>query len=128
VATEPDDPERVSAREPEAEKVIEILKKVRDTLRANRHLAVNDAVARVNPDRPRMGELLPSRQLEPRARYGANRRRGKVRRFAVKKRKRKGFGWMQWSSAVVYGSWGLFDDYGIRYSGRAKASPTETAP
>jgi RNA-directed DNA polymerase len=38
-----------------------------------------------------------------------------VRRFAMKKRKRKGFGWRRWSSAVVYGAWGLFNDYRVRY-------------
>lgn len=45
----------------------------------------------------------------------------KVRRFAMKnmknmkKRKRNGFGWRWQSSAVVYGTWGLFDDYQVRY-------------
>ena len=36
--------------------------------------------------------------------------------------KRKGFGWSRWSSEVVYGEWGLFNDYRIRYYGAAKAS------
>jgi len=113
---------------PKRKKVIEILRKVRDTLRDNRHLAVKDAVARVNlivrgwTNYFRVGNS--SRELDT-VRTGVER---KVRRFAVKKRKRKGFGWTQWSSAVVYGSWGLFDDYGIRYRVRAKASPTETEP
>jgi RNA-directed DNA polymerase len=46
----------------------------------------------------------------------------KVRRFAVKKLKRKGFGWTRWSSDVVYKVWGLFNDYRIRYYAAAKAS------
>ena len=37
----------------------------------------------------------------------------KVRRLAAKKCKRKGFGWKRWSSAVVYGTWGLFRDYRV---------------
>ena len=49
----------------------------------------------------------------------------KVRRFAVKKLKRRGLGWARWSSAVVYGTWGLYNDYRVRYRGRAKAAPAE---
>ncbi|HJW74792.1 MAG TPA: group II intron maturase-specific domain-containing protein, partial [Thermoleophilia bacterium] len=46
----------------------------------------------------------------------------KVRRWAVKKLKRKGFGWTRWSRDVVYQGWGLFNDYRIRYYSAAKAS------
>jgi len=35
----------------------------------------------------------------------------KVRRFAAKQRKRTGFAWKPWSSAIVYGTWGRFRDY-----------------
>jgi RNA-directed DNA polymerase len=45
-----------------------------------------------------------------------------VRRLAAKKCKRKGFGWRRWSSAVVYGTWGLFRDYRVVYWS-AKACP-----
>jgi RNA-directed DNA polymerase len=51
----------------------------------------------------------------------------KVRRFAAKKRQRSGFGWKRWSSAIVYGQWGLFADYHVVYAGaKARASHTET--
>jgi hypothetical protein len=36
--------------------------------------------------------------------------------------KRKGFGWKRWSSAVVYGTWGLYRDYRVVYWS-AKACP-----
>jgi RNA-directed DNA polymerase len=108
---------------PRRKKVIEVLRKVKDTLRASRHLSVRDAVARVNPvlrgwvNYFRIGNS--SRELDT-VRTGVER---KVRRFAVKKLKRRGFGWTRWSSAVVYGSWGLYDDYQIRYPHRrAKAA------
>ena len=110
---------------PRRKKVIEVLRKVRDTLRGSRHLSVHDAVTRVNPivrgwvNYFRIGNS--SRELDT-VRTGVER---KVRRFAVKKRKRKGFGWTRWSSETVYGAWGLFDDYQVRYRGRAKAALTE---
>ncbi len=109
---------------PRRKKVIDILRKVRDTLRASRHLSVRDAVARVNPivrgwvNYFRIGNS--TREFDA-VRTGVER---KVRRFAVKKMKRRGFGWARWSSGVVYGAWGLFDDYQIRYATRAKAAPS----
>jgi RNA-directed DNA polymerase len=45
----------------------------------------------------------------------------KVRRFAAKRSKRGGFGWKRWSREVVYGAWGLFDDYRITYYAPLKA-------
>jgi hypothetical protein len=107
---------------PRRKKVVEILRKVRDTLRGSQHLAVRGAVTRVNPivrgwaNYFRVGNS--SRELDA-VRTGVER---KVRRFAVKKLKRRGFGWSRWSSDVVYGTWGLYDDYRVRYYGRAKAS------
>jgi RNA-directed DNA polymerase len=126
VATEPDDQERVSDTSPRRKKVIEILRKVRHTLRNSRHLTVQDAVARVNlivrgwANYFRVGNS--SRELDT-VRTGVER---KVRRFAVKKLKRRGLGWTRWSSAIVYGSWGLYNDYRVRYRTRAKAAPVET--
>jgi len=113
---------------PRRKKVIEVLRKVRDTLRNSRHLSVQQAVARVNPivrgwvNYFRVGNS--SRQLDT-VRTGVER---KVRRFAVKKLKRKGFGWTRWSSAIVYGSWGLYNDYKVRYRGRAKAASSKKDP
>lgn len=111
---------------PRRKKVIEILRKVRNALRNSGHLSVQQAVARVNPivrgwaNYFRVGNS--NRDFE-KVRTGVER---KVRRYAVKKMKRKGFGWTRWSSAIVYGSWGLFDDYQIRYRGRARAASPET--
>ena len=51
----------------------------------------------------------------------------KVRRFAAKKSKRMGFGWKRWSSAIVYGAWGLFGDYRLLYAGaKARAGRTDS--
>jgi hypothetical protein len=47
------------------------------------------------------------------------------RRIGHRAKSRKGFGWSRWSSATVYGTWGLFDDYWVRYHRRAKAASTE---
>jgi hypothetical protein len=39
----------------------------------------------------------------------------KVRRFVMKRKGRKGFGWKRWSREDIYGKWGLYNDYQIRY-------------
>jgi hypothetical protein len=110
---------------PKRKKVLEVLRKVRNTLRGSRHLSVQDAVTRVNPivrgwvNYFRVGNS--SREFD----VVRNAVELKVRRFAVKKLKRRGLGWTRWSSKTVYGSWSLFDDYQVRYRRRAKAPPTE---
>lgn len=100
---------------PRRKAVINLLRKVRDTLRASQHLRVHDAVARVN--QIVRGWVNYFRRANSSRTFDVVREavEKKVRRFAMKKRKRKGFGWRRWSSEVVYGAWGLFDDYRVRY-------------
>jgi RNA-directed DNA polymerase len=113
---------------PRRKKTIEVLRKIRNTLRGSGHLSVRDAVARVNPivrgwvNYFRVGNS--SREFDV-VREGVER---KVRRFAVKKMKRRGLGWRRWSSEVVYGTWGLFDDYQVRYPAKRKRLSAETDP
>ena len=47
----------------------------------------------------------------------------KVRRFVMKRKGRKGFGWKRWSKEEIYGKWGLYQDYRIRYL-YLKAAPS----
>jgi len=107
---------------PRKKKVTEVLHKVRDVLRHNRHLPVQAVVEKINPilrgwvNYFRVGN---SSRAFDKVKFHVER---KVRRWAVKKLKRKGFGWTRWSSDVVYKMWGLFNDYRIRYYTAAKAS------
>lgn len=98
---------------PRPKKVLSILRGVRSELRISRHLPVQEAVKRVNPmlrgwvNYFRHGNS--SRALGS-VRYHVER---KVRRFAAKQRGKRGFGWQRWSSDVIYGQWGLFNDYHV---------------
>jgi RNA-directed DNA polymerase len=47
----------------------------------------------------------------------------KVRKFVMKRQKRRGFGWKRWSREEIYQKWGLFRDYRIQYV-FPKAAPT----
>jgi RNA-directed DNA polymerase len=103
-------------RTPRSKKVTSVLRKVRDTLRHCRHLRMQAAVVQVNPilrgwvNYFRVGN---SSQAFAKVKYQVE---CKVRRFAAKKSKRKGFGWKRWSSEIVYGTWGLFGDYRLTYA------------
>jgi RNA-directed DNA polymerase len=108
---------------PRPKNVTAVLRKVRDTLRINRHLSVQAAVAQVNPvlrGWVNYFKVGNSSQAFNKVKYHVER---KVRRFAAKQRKRTGCGWKRWSSDVVYGSWGLFRDYRLAYAS-ANARPT----
>ena len=39
----------------------------------------------------------------------------KVRKFVMRRKKLKGFGWKKWSREEIYGKWGLYNGYRIRY-------------
>jgi RNA-directed DNA polymerase len=116
-----------ASRTPRPKKVTALLRRVREVLRSSRHLPVQAAVAQVNPilrgwvNYFRVGN---SGQAFAKVKYHVDR---KVRRFAAKKSKRKGFGWKRWSSKTVYGTWGLFDSYRVQYT-NAKARTGQTDP
>ena len=46
----------------------------------------------------------------------------KVRKFVMRRKKLKGFGWKRWSREVIYQEWGLYNDYRIQYL-HPKAAP-----
>jgi group II intron reverse transcriptase/maturase len=99
---------------PRPDRVTQLLREVRVTLRHSRHLRMQEAVAGVTPIVRgwvayfRVGNSADALQ---KVRYHVERQ---VRHFAAKKSKRRGFGWKRWSSEVVYGAWGLYDDYRVR--------------
>jgi RNA-directed DNA polymerase len=106
---------------PRPKKVTAVLRQVAQVLRANRHLSVKAAVEQVNQilrgwvNYFRVGN---SSQAFGKIKHHVER---KVRRYAAKQRKRTGFGWKRWNSSVVYGTWGLFQDYHLAYATTAKA-------
>ncbi len=110
---------------PRRKKITGLLRSVRDTLRASRHLPTQAAVTRVNAitrgwvNYFRVGN---SSRAFGNVRFYVER---SVRRFVARRSQRKGFGWKRWSNDVVYGTWGLFSDYRIVYT-RAKARTSRT--
>jgi RNA-directed DNA polymerase len=109
-------------RSPRPKKVTQVLRAVHDVLRSARALPVRMAVKRVNEivrgwvNYFRVGNA--SRAFG-KVRYSVEL---KVRRFAMRQRKRSGYGWKRWNDAIVYGQWGLFSDYRLALGGVAARS------
>lgn len=100
---------------PRPEKVTEVLRRVRNTLRQSRHLRMREAVAAVNGIVRGWVDYFRIGNSERAFRKVRGQVERKVRRFATRKSKRGGFGWKRWSKEVVYGAWGLYGKYQVRY-------------
>lgn len=111
------------SKTPRKKKRIEIGKKVKAVLRANWNKPLNVVIQSVNAvtrgwvNYFRIGNSYSTfckvrRDVEM-----------KVRKFVMKRKKLKGFGWKRWSREDIYGKWGLYNDYHIRYV-YPKAAPT----
>lgn len=103
------------SKTPRRKKVIEIGKRISAALKANRTKPLNEVIKTVNAiirgwvNYFRIGNsnrtfCKVSHEVEK-----------KVRRFVMKRKKLKGFGWKRWSRQDIYERWGLFQDYHIRY-------------
>lgn len=100
---------------PKKKKVTELIGKVKTHLAENRNKTVMEMIKGLNPilqgwvNYYRIGHC--SRTLT----YVKIWVERKVRRFARKAQKKFGFGWKEWSSEMIYGKWGLYEDYQVRY-------------
>lgn len=100
---------------PKKKKVQNLITKVREYLKNHRNQNVHQLIKGLNPilrgwvNYYRIGHS--SREFN----YIREWVERKVRRFVRKSQGRKGYGWKEWSSQVVYEDWGLYDDYKIRY-------------
>lgn len=100
---------------PRKKKVKEIGQKIRAVLKTNRNKPMNEVILSVNAvvrgwvNYFRIGNS--SRTFE-KVRHDIEK---KVRRFVMKRKQRRGFGWKRWSREDIYRKWGLYNDYRIQY-------------
>jgi RNA-directed DNA polymerase len=103
------------SKTPRMKKRKEIGQKVRAVLRANRDRPLREVIQAVNAvirgwvNYFRIGN---SNSTFYKVRYVIEK---KVRRFVMKRKGLKGFGWKRWSKEEIYEKWGLYQDYRIRY-------------
>jgi len=111
------------SKTPRKKKVMEIGKRVRAALKASWAKPFNEVITTVNAvirgwvNYFRIGN---SNRTFCKVRDYIEK---KVRKFVMKRKKLKGFGWKRWSREEIYQKWGLFNDYRIQYI-RLKAAPS----
>jgi RNA-directed DNA polymerase len=102
-------------RTPRLKKRKEILEKIRQVIQKSGKRTAKALIQKINPilagwvNYFRMGHATRTFQ------YVEVYVKSRVRRFAMRRRLRRGFGYKRWSDQVIYGEWGLFHDYKIRY-------------
>jgi len=116
---------RFILRTPKRKKEQELLRRVATILRYCRHRKVTEVIGLINSvirgwvNYFRVGN---SRRVFNRIRSEVVK---KIRRFAMRQRGRRGFGWKRWSNEVIRKEWGLMWKYQVQYCYR---SPGESAP
>lgn len=112
------------SKTPRAKKRIEIGKRVKAVLKANWNKPMKEVIFSVNEvirgwvNYFRIGN---SNSTFNKVRDDVEK---KVRKFVMKRKKLKGFGWKRWSREEIYQKWGLYNDYKIRYV-HPKAAPSQ---
>ncbi len=112
------------SKTPRKKKYKEIGKKVKAALKANWNKPLNEVIQTLNiiirgwVNYFRIGN---SNSTFDKVR---NYMEKKVRRFVMRRKKLKGFGWKLWSREDIYQKWGLYNDYRIRYI-PLKATPSQ---
>lgn len=110
------------SKTPRAKKCKEIGERIRKVLKANWNKPMPEVIQSVNAvirgwvNYFRIGN---SNSAFCKVKYYIER---KLRRFVMRRKKLKGFGWKLWSREEIYRKWGLFNDYRIRYI-HTKAAP-----
>jgi RNA-directed DNA polymerase len=103
------------SKTPRKKKRKEIGKRVKAVLKAHWNKPLAEAIQAVNAvirgwvNYFRIGNSARTFKV---VRYDIER---KVRKFVMRRQKRRGFGWKRWSREEIYQKWGLFRDYRIQY-------------
>ncbi len=111
------------SKTPRKKKRQEIGKKIKAALKANRNKPLNEVIQTVNAIT--RGWVNYFRIGNSNSTFNKVRDyiEKKVRKFVMRRKKLKGFGWKVWSREEIYKKWGLYNDYQIRYI-RLKATPS----
>ena len=102
-------------RTPRLKKRKEVMEKVRKLIQNSGRKTIKALVAEINPILAGWVNYFRTGNSSRTFQFVQMYVEQRVRRFAMRQRLRRGFGWKRWSKQVVYGEWGLFNDYRVRY-------------
>ena len=93
----------------------ELLRKLKEIFRRYRSQPVERVIERINPILRGWVNYFRYGNSRPCFSYVRLWVEKKIRRHLRRARKRWGFGWRKWSRAWIHRTFGLYDDYGVRY-------------
>jgi len=110
------------SKTPRKKKVKEIGKRIKKVLKTSWSKPLNEVIQSVNA--VTRGWVNYFRIGNSKRTFGKvkNDIEKKVRKFVMKRQKRKGYGWKRWSRKDIYERWGLYNDYRVRYYSPKAAS------
>jgi RNA-directed DNA polymerase len=100
---------------PRMKKRKELVQTIKETVRYIRHLKMPVIINQVNPILTGWVNYFRVGNSKETFSWVRQWMEKKIRRIAMKKRQRKGFGWERWSSLDIYRKWGLYDNYRLSY-------------
>jgi RNA-directed DNA polymerase len=103
------------SKTPRKKKRQEIGKRVKAALKANWNKPLNEVIQSVNTVIRGWVNYFRIGNSNSTFNKVRNDIEKKVRRFVMRRKKLKGFGWKLWSREDVYQKWGLYNDYRIQY-------------
>ena len=103
------------SKTPRKKKCIEIGKRVRAVLKANWNKPLKEVIQTVNATISGWVNYFRIGNSNSAFSKVRDYLEMKVRKFVLRRKKLKGFGWKRWSREEIYGKWGLYNDYRIRY-------------
>lgn len=112
------------SKTPRKKKCKEIGKKVKAALKANWNKPLNEVIQTINTIIRGWVNYFRIGNSNSAFNKVRNYIEKKVRRFVMRRKKLKGFGWKWRSREEIYQKWGLYNDYRIRYI-YPKASPCQ---
>lgn len=103
------------SKTPRKKKCIEIGRRVKTVLKTNCAMPLNEVIQSVNTVVRGWVNYFRIGNSSSTFNKTKDDIEKKVRKFVMRRQKRKGYGWKRWSRADIYQKWGLYNDYRIRY-------------
>lgn len=103
------------SKTPRKKKCTEIGKRVREVLKANGNKPLKEVIQAMNTVIRGWVNYFRVGNSSSAFNKVRNDIEEKIRRFVMKRKKGKGFGWKLWSREEVYQKWGVYNDYRIHY-------------
>lgn len=106
---------RFLLKAPQQKKRVEVMGKIREVIQKAGRMKVRAVIQRINPILRGWVNYFRTGHASKTFSYLRWYVEQRIRQWAMRKQSRRGMGWKKWSSEVLYGVWGLYNDYRVLY-------------